>query len=75
MLVNFGGKINLFVTDADVVTDMLVTKNAQIDKSGAFEGCFNMLFGKSFLFSKSDEIWKQKRTLSTKIALFTCLTS
>ena len=40
---------------------MLVTKNAQIDKTGEFEGVFKNLFGNSFIFSKSDEHWKIKR--------------
>ena len=40
---------------------MLVTKNALIDKTGAWEGFFKNLFGKSFLFSKSDDLWKKKR--------------
>mmetsp|Transcript_33780 Transcript_33780/g.41757 ORF Transcript_33780/g.41757 Transcript_33780/m.41757 type:complete len:83 (+) Transcript_33780:377-625(+) len=40
---------------------MLVTKNAQIDKTGAFEGIFKNFFGNSFLFSKSDQRWKDKR--------------
>lgn len=38
-----------------------MTKNAHFDKTGAFEGFFSNLLGKSFLFSKSDDIWKQKR--------------
>ena len=38
-----------------------MTKNAVTDKNGKFEGLFLNLFGNSFLFSKGDEVWKQKR--------------
>ena len=44
---------------------MLVTKNATIDKTDAFEGFFKNLFGNSFLFSKTNEIWKKKRQASS----------
>ena len=40
---------------------MLVTKNAQIEKTGQFIGIFKNFFGNSFLFSKGDEVWKMKR--------------
>ena len=53
--------MNLFVGDPAIVQEMLVTKNAQIDKTGAFEGVFKNLFGRSFIFGKSDELWKIKR--------------
>lgn len=55
------GSVQLFVGDPAIVQDMLVTKNAQIDKTGQFEGIFKNFFGSSFLFSKTDEIWKLKR--------------
>ena len=61
VLVNLAGNINLFVGDPAIVQEMLVTKNAQIDKTGAFEGVFKNLFGRSIVFSKSDELWKTKR--------------
>ena len=38
-----------------------MTKNAVCDKTGKFEGLFLNLLGNSFLFSKGDEVWKQKR--------------
>ena len=40
---------------------MVVTKNALIDKTGRFERLFRNFFGNSFLFSKSDALWKAKR--------------
>ena len=40
---------------------MLVTKNSFLDKTGVFCGVFKNLFGDSFIFSKSDATWKQKR--------------
>ena len=61
MLVNLFGRINLFVADPGVVQDMIVTKNAQIDKTGEFEAVFSNIFGRSFVFSKTDEHWKAKR--------------
>ena len=51
----------VYVSDPKVVQDMVVTKNAQIDKTGVFEGIFKNFFGSSFLFSKSDDVWKAKR--------------
>ena len=39
----------------------MVSKNAQIDKSGKFEFGFKNLFGNSFIFGKSDSHWKAKR--------------
>ena len=38
-----------------------MSKNALFDKTGTLEGAFSTLLGKSFLFSKADEIWKAKR--------------
>jgi len=39
----------------------MVNKNAQIDKTGAYEGVFKNFFGNSFLLSKTDDRWKAKR--------------
>ena len=58
---NLAGNITLFISDAEVIKDMLVTKNAQIDKTGLFEGMFRNFFGRSFVLSKSDELWRRKR--------------
>ena len=55
------GSITLFVSDPEVIKDMVATKNAQIDKTGIFEGVFKNFFGSSFVFSKSDDLWKTKR--------------
>ena len=40
---------------------MMVNKNAQIDKTGVYEAMFKNFFGSSFLFSKTDQHWKNKR--------------
>ena len=61
MLSNMGSSVNIYVSDPAIVQEMLVTKNAQIDKPGTFNGVFKNLFGNSFLFSKSDHIWREKR--------------
>lgn len=61
LMMNTAGTLTLIVTDPVVIQDMLVTKNALLDKTGAFQGVFQNLFGKAFLFSKSDEDWKAKR--------------
>ena len=58
---NLGGTPVLLVADPVVVQDLLVTKNAHYDKTGAFEGFFSNLIGKSFLFSQAHETWKIKR--------------
>ena len=51
----------MLVADPDIVQEMLVTKNAQIDKTGVYAAVFANFFGKSFLFSKTDGAWKAKR--------------
>ena len=61
LLINMFGRINLFITDPAAVQDMIVTKNAQIDKTGEFEAAFLNIFGRAFLFSKTDDHWKEKR--------------
>ena len=53
--------IYLQVNDPDIVQEMYTTKNAQIDKTGVHEGVTKNFFGKSFLFSKTDDVWKKKR--------------
>ena len=40
---------------------MLATKNAILDKTGMIERVLKNLFGKSFLFSVSDDAWRSKR--------------
>ena len=61
MLLQLSGRLVLSVGDPVAVQDMLVTKNAQIDKTWMFERVLKSLFGNSFLFSQSDEVWKAKR--------------
>jgi cytochrome P450 len=60
-LLNTGGRMSLIVSDPAIIQDMLVTKNHLLDKTGAFCGVFKNLYGASFVFSKSDATWKQKR--------------
>ena len=55
----------LFVQDPSIVRDMYGSKNALIDKTGKFEAVFKNLFGNSFVFSKGDNIWKEKRRASS----------
>ena len=40
---------------------MYTTKNAHIDKHGDHVQYFKNFFGDSFLFSKTDDVWKRKR--------------
>ena len=44
-----------------MVQDMVVSKNALIDKTGLFARLFQNYFGNSFLLSTSDDVWKKKR--------------
>ena len=44
---------------------MYGVKNSLIDKTGKFEAVFKNLFGNSFVFSKGDDIWKEKRRASS----------
>ena len=61
MMFQFCGRHVLCVGDPVAVQDMMVTKNAHIDKTELFERVVKSLFGNSFLFSQSDEVWKAKR--------------
>ena len=61
LIVCRAGILMMFIADPDVIQDMVVTKNAQLDKTGMLAGMFQKFFGNSFLFSKTDETWKQKR--------------
>ena len=55
----------LFVQDQSIVRDMYGVKNSLLDKTGKFEAVFKNLFGNSFIFSKGDNIWKEKRRASS----------
>ena len=44
---------------------MYGVKNSLMDKTGKFEAVFKNLFGNSFVFSKGDNIWKEKRRASS----------
>ena len=49
------------VSDMDVIQEFATTKNDKIDKLGSDEVMLREFLGKSFLFSKGDEVWKAKR--------------
>ena len=49
------------VSDPDVVRDLMTVRNKQIEKNGINDVMTNKLLGNSFLFSKTDELWKAKR--------------
>ena len=61
LLMNMFGRINLLIADPAAVQDMIVTKNALIDKTGEIEAALINLYGHSFVFSRADEQWKAKR--------------
>ena len=54
VIINTGG-VQLLISDPNIVQEMMVNKNAQLDKTGQFIGIFKNFFGNSFLFSKSDD--------------------
>jgi len=51
VVTNLGGNVNINVGDPKLVQEILVTKNALVDKTNLFEGVFIRLFGKAFVFS------------------------
>lgn len=61
LMMNTGGNLTLIVSDPVAIQDMLVSKNALLDKTGTFKGVFQNLFGNAFIFSKTDALWKEKR--------------
>lgn len=61
VLVKTGNDISLITADPNIIQDMLVTKNALIDKTGIFEGIFKNFYLNAFVFAKNDERWKAKR--------------
>ena len=50
-----------FINDPAIVQDLFTKQNTKIDKVGDSEAIFMDLLGKSFLFSKGDDVWKAKR--------------
>ena len=50
-----------FINDPAIVQDLFTKQNTKIDKVGDSEAIFLDLLGKSFLFSKGDDVWKAKR--------------
>ena len=61
VVMNMASVCTLYISDPAMVQDLFVNKGAIFDKTGNFEGIFSKLFGKSFLFSKGDAVWKSKR--------------
>jgi len=51
----------LFIMDPDVTRDLFTTKNKYIDRNGSAHLIFKPITGDSFLFSKTDDAWKEKR--------------
>ena len=63
-LINFAGRMTLYISDPAAIQDIFVTKNSLYDKTGAFQGAMKHLFGNAFIFAKTDETWKTKRKAS-----------
>ena len=61
LVMNIFGRIEVTVSDPDMVYDLFGAKNGKTDKSGDIDRMFKELLGESFLFSKGDKVWKQKR--------------
>ena len=57
----FFGDVKLLISDPHVFKDLYTTNNKLIDKTGQGEMMFKQLLGESFVFSKGDHIWRQKR--------------
>ena len=51
----------LFIGGPKAVQDLMITKNALLDKTEVQEQVFKNFFGNSFLFSKGDDLWRAKR--------------
>ena len=58
---SFLQRVTIAVGDPDIVKELFTSKNLAIDKNGFSEVMFKPLLGNSFLFSKSDDVWKIKR--------------
>ena len=61
MLTSLLGEITLYISDPAIVKDLYTKHNKLVDKNGRAEIIFKSLVGHSFLFSKANEEWKQKR--------------
>ena len=51
----------LYITDAEIVKELMTTKNQSVDKDKDYQNVARDLFGNTFLFSPADETWKKKR--------------
>ena len=56
-----GGIVGLYVADADIIQELMTTKNNSIDKDGQIEAVFAPLIGYALLFSKATKSWSLKR--------------
>ena len=61
VITNFAGDVSIKIADPVVVQDILVTKNALLDKTSMMEKMFWNFFKNSFLVSKTNDLWKKKR--------------
>ena len=61
LALNIATNVQLMVSDAEVVHDMLNAKNQIIDKSNLIWALYSNLMGNGFLFSPTDEAWQIKR--------------
>jgi len=60
VMLNFGMSM-MSISDPATVQEVMVNKNAQVDKTGAYAAVLANFFGDSFLFAKTDSKWKAKR--------------
>ena len=58
VVVNILGKLELSISDPDMVGELFTTKNSLTDKTGDLDAVVKDLLGESFLFSKGGHIWK-----------------
>ena len=51
----------IVIADPEIIQDMVVKKNAQIDKKPDFYHAMSNFLGESFVLAPTDEKWKAKR--------------
>jgi len=60
-MVNIAGSINLFIAEPEVVQDVILSKNAHLDKSDDLFASTRVLMGNPLFLSSNDDQWKAKR--------------
>ena len=60
-IVNHVTNFDIFISDPLIVQDMMVNKNALIDKREKFGAAMKNFSGDGFIVSTSNEKWKAKR--------------